>query len=208
LFSNGLKGDFALVDIPGHLADNTYPIETLLSATDYYGEVYQRGVICLLDKNNPKNDNGVIPWHKPGPTTPSQEQLDHLIHHYLIDAHRTAKFIQRKDFWRARQACNETLARHLLRLAEWHARASHGPQVDTWYEGRFIETWADQRFIQELPDLFCGSDSEQISHALEKSIQSFEWLSRETAAVIHLDFPDGAVAQSLRLIFEIISAQE
>jgi aminoglycoside 6-adenylyltransferase len=208
LFADGLKGDFALVNVPELLADSSSSIEALLAATDYYREVYQRGVVCLLDKNNPHNDNLIISWRAPQPSNPSQEDFEHTIHLFLIDAHRAAKFIQRRDLWRARQVCNENVTRHLLTLLEWHARAVREVDADTWYDGRFIEKWADPRFIQELPKLFGGYDHDQLSRALESSIHCFEWLSHETAAAVHLDYPADAVALSLRLILEITGFTE
>jgi aminoglycoside 6-adenylyltransferase len=203
LFANGLKGDFALVNIPDRLAGNSSTIEALLAATNYYKEVYQRGVICLLDKSNPQYDNQVISWHKPQDHIPSQEDFGHLIHHFLIDAHRAAKYIRRGDLWRSQQACNEIVTRHLLSLAEWHAHAIRGPVVDTWYDGRFIEEWADRRFIEALPNLFGEYNPTQLSRALQESLSCFEWLSRETAAALHLDYPDHTVTQSLRLILSV-----
>jgi hypothetical protein len=33
----------------------------------------------------------------------------------------------------------------LLRMLEWHARATHGWDYETWYTGRFVDRWADRR---------------------------------------------------------------
>jgi aminoglycoside 6-adenylyltransferase len=66
-------------------------------------------------------------------------------------------------------------------MLEWHARATRGPEHDTWMRGRFLEEWADPRAVMELRQAFARYDTDEIRRALAATMDLFRWLSVETA---------------------------
>jgi hypothetical protein len=64
----------------------------------------------------------------------------------------------------------------LLRLLEWHARATHGWDYDTWHNGRFLEKWADPRAVEDrAPHLRIMMQT--MRGALLATMALFRWLA-------------------------------
>jgi aminoglycoside 6-adenylyltransferase len=208
VFSDGMKADFAFVQIPEYLLDQKVSIRSLLVMTDEYHEIYERGSICLMDRYNPATENQSISIPKSRPGLPSQEQLSDCIQNFLIEAFRTAKFIKRNEVWRAAKSCNLLVQHHLLTLVEWQARATRGPDIDTWYDGRFLEDWAAAWFIDMLPGLSAGFDLQQLHRSLQNSLRCAERLALEIATALDLEFPHNKFSQAKRLISTILAAED
>ncbi len=208
VFSDGLKADFAFVQVSDTLFDQKVSIQSLMVMTDKYQEIFERGATCLMDRSNPAGENQPIPVHRSRPELPSQEQYTDFIQRYLIDALRTAKFIRRKEVWRASNSCNSLVQHHLLTLVEWQARATRGLDIDTWYEGRFLEDWAAAWFIDLLPGLSTGFDLQQLHRSLQNSLQCAERLAQEIATALDLEFPHSKFSQAKRLISTILVAED
>jgi aminoglycoside 6-adenylyltransferase len=78
----------------------------------------------------------------------------------------------------------------LVKMLEWHARATRGADLDTWYDGRFIDRWADPRAVATLPAVFALYEPESLNHAVLSMATLFRWLSAETAAQLGYGEPD------------------
>lgn len=152
-----------------------------LIAGPMYREVYSRGVRVLLDRADPGMVGCTLAADPPLVSIPTQEELHHLLHELWINALRVAKFTRRGDVWRASQGIVPALRERLLTLAEWHARAIHGPEHDIWYEGRHLAEWADPRFLAALPDLFPSWDAASLDHCLTTILDCARWLGLEIA---------------------------
>jgi aminoglycoside 6-adenylyltransferase len=69
-------------------------------------------------------------------------------------------------------------------MVEWHSRAVHGPEYDTWFRGRFLEKWADPRVLKELREAFAYYDEKDVKRALMKTMGLFRWLATETGEIL------------------------
>ena len=128
---------------------------------------------------------------------PSEEALQIAICHFWYHALRSLKHIYRADLWRAIMSCNVELKQALLQLIEWNAKARHGWDYDTRYEGRMINEWAEPEISRTLASTFATYDVDGIKTALQKTIALFEVLSEETAQMLGYDpSPEGIEAVS------------
>ena len=55
---------------------------------------------------------------------------------------------------------------HVRQMIEWHARATHGWDYDTWYDGRFLHQWADPRTAAGLREADAHYDADDVRRAL------------------------------------------
>ena len=86
-------------------------------------------------------------------------------------------------------------------MIEWHARATHGWEYDTWFKGRYLEEWADPRALEALRDAFSQYDYDYIRRALFATMNLFRWLAMETAEKLGYPYPteaDNRVTEWLR----------
>ncbi len=74
-------------------------------------------------------------------------------------------------------------------MLEWHARASHQWNQDTWQEGRFLEEWADKRALNGLAKAFPHYEQEDIRTSLMATMDLFRWLAIETAKQLGYPYP-------------------
>lgn len=190
LFDGGLKADFVLVSLdktPGS------SLQAWLAATPY-GFVLTRGVRTLVDKGQPPSPH---PGGFQGPTLahPPPEQFSTLVQRVWLDAGRTAQFLARGDLWRAKHLCDGVLKQCGLTLLEWHARAVHGLDYDTWHDGRYLEEWADPRALAALPATFARYDRDDLWRALGATLSLLRWLAQETADRLGYPYPTQMDAQ-------------
>jgi aminoglycoside 6-adenylyltransferase len=92
-------------------------------------------------------------------------------------------------------------------MAEWHARAQHGLEYNTWYGGRYLVEWADARLVQQLPAAFGGYDQSQLETALWNTIMMFTWLAQETATLLSLIYPIQVETKMIKLIRTTIDSE-
>jgi aminoglycoside 6-adenylyltransferase len=74
-------------------------------------------------------------------------------------------------------------------MLEWHVRATHNGNQDTWHRGRFLEEWADPRALDGMAKTFPHYDEKEIRDALFATIDLFHWLAVETAEYLHYPYP-------------------
>ena len=129
-----------------------------------------------------------------GQRAPGAAEFDELVHSFLDLGLWQSKLLLRGELWMALHFCDRLRKERLLRMLEWHARATREAPPDTWYEGRFLERWADRRALAELGHAFGHFEGEDAWRALFATSRLFAWLARETAE--RLGFPDPAAAEA------------
>lgn len=103
----------------------------------------------LFDKMG--NGNQIIPQTTTIPGTPpiSEDAYLQVVNMYCFASLYVAKQILRNDLWVAKQRDTDC-KQLLLQMIEWHAKAVHGSEYDTWHAGKFINEWADQDVVADL----------------------------------------------------------
>jgi aminoglycoside 6-adenylyltransferase len=97
-----------------------------------------------------------------------------------LDAAKTAKFIRRRDLWRAKQLCDGEMKQHLLTMLEWHA-AVQTDRRDIWYDGRFLSEWADPQAMDKLQATFAAFVAADLQRALFATLELFRRLAHDVA---------------------------
>jgi aminoglycoside 6-adenylyltransferase len=75
----------------------------------------------------------------------------------------------------------------LLRMVEWHARATQGWDHDTWHEGHHMASWVDAETWEALHETFGRFDAADSWRALLASMDLFRRLAWEAARC--MDYP-------------------
>jgi aminoglycoside 6-adenylyltransferase len=155
-------------------------------------EVFSRGIRPLVDKDGlmAPLPAALAPRQN---TRPSAEQFRATNDRFWHGAIWVAKHLRRGELWRAKDGCDVRMKMSILRLAEWHAKATKGWDLDTWAEGRFLERWADPRVVAALHGAFAHYESEDVWRALFATMDLFCCLARETAAKLGLSY--GSLAE-------------
>jgi len=181
MYAGGLKVDFTF--IPTDAA--TLSLAEALARAPHT-DTFARGLRVLVDKY-PRTDH--TPPLTPSAPLPDEAEFLNTINHFLMAATRAVKFIRRGDHWRATTITMFHMRKSLLRLLEWHARALHGADYDTWYDGRFVEDWGDPRAVVVLKDLYADDDPVHRAKAALTQVRLFMWLAREIADLLGYGLP-------------------
>lgn len=184
LFAGGLKADFIFSTAKG-------PLQQTINQSPYQ-VVLRRGVRVLFDKD--ASDSPLtLPkaWLAP-PPDPTQDEFLALVKRVFLAATRAAKLLKRGELWGAKYQCDTDMKRHLLTMFEWHARATHGSDHDTWYDGRYLDQWADPQALASLPATFAAYDASDLWRALFATLDLFRRLAIETAEQLNYAYPSQA----------------
>ena len=180
LFESGLQVDLVFV-----------PTELLRNAVEHgiIPEPYKRGARAILDKDElaVKLIPPVFTPPTPAPL-PSEEEYRAAIEMLWFGAYYVARQMRRGDLLMV-QFRHRQLVEVTLHMAEWHARAMRGANLDTWHMGRFIDEWADPRVVNALGGVFAHYDTMDCWHALYNTIDLFAWLARETGDKLGFGYP-------------------
>jgi len=193
LYKGGLDVDFNVVpnDLFTQLLEVGFPAEVQ--------DVFRRGFRILVDKDAVLGR--ISDFSETMTTTPpSLEQLDQHTDDFLYHAVWAEKKLHRGELWTAKWCCDVYMKKLLLRMVEWHARATRGWDYDTWYEGRFLERWADPKVVAELTNTFARYDAEEVAYALLYTIEAHKLLSAETASKLGYLNLEGKYTEALRLV--------
>ncbi len=197
VYADGCKIDVAFLSIDPAA---TPTLQVMLDAFPY-PIVLQRGVRVLVDKTAPGPSQLLRLPTSTMSALPTEDEFTEAINRLLVEALKTAKFIRRRDLWRAKQMCDGELKQHLLKMLEWHAVALHGR--DIWYDGRYLDEWADGRALSVLPLTFASYQIDDLRRALFATYRLFRWLAQETAQQLGYRYPfeaDQKVEQYLQRI--------
>jgi aminoglycoside 6-adenylyltransferase len=184
LFEGGLDVDFC----PDSIDRFRRALQEGLSPVD--ADLLGRGVRILVDKENLSGRLEALRIEPGSSAVPAGEpEFLNAVNDFWFHAVWTAKRLRRGELWRAKHCCDVYLKQLLLRMLEWHARASRGPQLDTWMGGRILSEWADPRAVDALPTVFAHYDAEDIWRALLATMGLFRWLAVEAAQVLGYTYP-------------------
>jgi aminoglycoside 6-adenylyltransferase len=192
LFASGLKADF-------YFALATAPLRTLVAGSplDF---VLQRGYRVVLDRDDPSFEG----HHEPGSPAPvplpAPADFAATLNELWLYAWSVARSLRRGALWIAKAEGDGYLKERMLTLLEWHALAMHGPEYDTWHNGRFLENWGDPRALARLPATFGSYDVADLWRALFETLDLCDWLARESAARLGFTYPAETRARMIALI--------
>ncbi len=147
---------------------------------------FDRGVRVLVDKNGLADRMSRAFSPPPSPEPPTEVEFLDLISRFWSAARRKAKKICRGELYVAQ---SWSLNHLMLPMIEWHARAFHGWDYDTWHAGRFLEEWADSRLLEALGKTFARYDRDDMSRSLLETMGLFRWLTAETSNRLGYKYP-------------------
>jgi aminoglycoside 6-adenylyltransferase len=149
-----------------------------------------RGVRLLLDKDGlGASLLAALPRDAVPAPLPTAEQFRAVVNEFWFLAVWNVKHLRRGELWAAKTvACDGRMKTLLLRMIEWHTRATKGADYDTWENGRHLEQWADPEVIDALRATFGHYDNEDLWRASTATTALFRALAAETAGL--LDLPD------------------
>ncbi len=199
LFEDGLDVDFSIV-----------PVESVqhLAQDGQVADLIHRGIRVLLDKDGLTKQlmNLLPPVETLSPQPPSQREFLNVINDFLYHAVWTAKKLRRGELWTAKFCLDSYMKwRCILRMMEWHARATHGWDYDTWFGGRFLEQWAHPCAVERLHDAFAHYDEDDVRRALLATVDLFRWLAIETAEQLSYPYPTLADEHATELVRKLLS---
>lgn len=181
-FEGGYKVDFTLTD--------RTRIEQMVDA-DALNDLYRRGYRVLVDKDG-LTDRLPLPTDgAPRKDLPDQQKFADIVTEYWFEAAHMPTYLTRGDLWVVKHR-DWTMKQMLLRMLEWHALATGGKGIDTWYIGTKMRRWVDEETWQEVGHVFARFDAEDSWRALVASMRLFSRLTREIARALELDYPRDA----------------
>jgi aminoglycoside 6-adenylyltransferase len=110
---------------------------------------------------------------KPTGRPPEEAEFLEAVNDFWYQAVWATKKLRRGELFIAKSCCDSTMKRLLHQMIEWHARATHGWDHDTWHEGRFLDQWADPRAVAGLREADAHYDADDVRRALFATIDLF-----------------------------------
>ena len=197
-FAGGVKVDFQFI----HVDD----IQKLAGSGALSAE-YQRGYAVVLDKDGLYERMPPSPRVFPAPLPPGADEVQATINEFWFEAIHVAQFIRRREFWVVKYR-DWTMKQDLLRLLEWHARATSEAAVNTWLLGRRIDSWADDDSKQAIGRIWAGWDAGDLWRGLLAQLTLFRRLSLELCAALEIDYDDATHQEIERYIQRLREADE
>ena len=125
--------------------------EALLQQFTSWARAEENIRVAFVFDSRARRDRPAVQAQKPTPIPSSEAEYLNIVNDFWFHTVWTAKHLRRGELWWAKSCCDGYLKNLLLRMLEFHARATKGPDFDTWMSGRFLETWADPRAVAALP---------------------------------------------------------
>jgi aminoglycoside 6-adenylyltransferase len=198
LFEGGLDVDF----VPASIAGFRQQLAEGLPAMGI--DILRRGFTVLIDKDGLAGEITAVQAQDRAPVPSSETEYLNVVNDFWYHTVWTVKHLRRGELWWAKSCCDSYLKNLLLQMLELHARASNGPDFDTWMRGRFLEAWADPRAVAALPQIFAHYEEVDIGRALLATMELFRWLALETADIFGYAYPvfgDERCSELVRLLF-------
>ena len=152
------------------------------------GDVYQRGYYILVDKDGLAAQL-IPPSFSPPPyEKPSEQTFALAVDFFWYGAVYVAQQIRRRDLWIVKSR-DWMMKEQLLRMLEWHARAAHGWNHDTWHNGKSLSEWTDTQTWNDLQGAFGRFDAADSWQALLTTMGLFRRLATETASRLSYTYP-------------------
>lgn len=169
LYEGGLKVDFILAP---RAEEHRYPIDL------FYAKAIRRGCRVLLNKGG---DHFAAAPDDAGWVRPTAEEFSALCQQTWLLMARVVQMLGRGELWRARMIMDGPLRQRLLLLMEWHARASNGADLDTWYDGRFLADWLEPGLMAQVASLFAPFTQEATRRAARTYLSLIDSLGQGVA---------------------------
>jgi len=200
LFEGMLDVDFAILPKrrAQQLLQGQVPPELVVQISNVFG----RGMRVILDKDRMAAQLRTVisSIETPTPRPPTQHEFLEVVNDFIYHAVFTAKHLRRGELCWTVACLNCHMGLLLLRMTEWHARATHGWNYDTWFRGRFLEEWAHPQALKELRNAFAHYNEEDVKRALLAAMDLFRWMAIETAEKLGYQYPTKADEQVTRWI--------
>jgi aminoglycoside 6-adenylyltransferase len=192
LFKGMLDVDFAILPKrkAQQLLQDGVPPEMAIQVSN----VFSRGMRVILDKDRmvAQLRKVISSIEAPTPCPPTQHEFLEVVNDFIYHAVFTAKHLRRGELYWTIACLNCYMQRLLFRMIEWHARATHGWNYDTWFRGRFLEEWAHPQVLKELCSAFSHYDKDDVKLALLAMMNLFHWISMEIAKKLDYPYPTKA----------------
>ncbi len=124
---------------------------------------------------------------------PTQAEFLAVATEFWFEAAHLPPLLARGELWVAKHR-DWTMKRCLLRMIEWHARATDGDDLDVWHIGTRMARWAGPDVWERVHGTFGGFDAAAAWRALLASTELFADLSGEVARRWELALPDRLAA--------------
>jgi aminoglycoside 6-adenylyltransferase len=160
----------------------------------------RRGARVLVDKDG-LAAGLVVPTGAaalPGQPPPLDE-FQTVVSAFWYSVFYVARQLRRGELWRVKVRDQE-LKQRLLWMLECHARATHGWDYDTWFQGRFLPEWADPGALAALDATFGHFNAADSWRALFATMDLFRRLATETATHLGYAYPAAADAHVTALV--------
>lgn len=147
--------------------------------------IYGRGYLVHLDKTGvtyalPPSTPAQPPW-----APPSEREFVDGQREFWFEATQVPIYAARDDLWPAMLRLAE-LRDQLLRMLEWHAGATSGGAVDTWYHGHHLTKWVASAYRDRLTAIFPGYHAEEIVRALRAIVGLYADVAAATGEALGL----------------------
>jgi aminoglycoside 6-adenylyltransferase len=149
----------------------------------------RRGTRVLLDRDGLVPPLPAAEGEKPAARPPDEAEFLNAVHDFWYHAVWTAKKLRRGELFIAKGCCDSYMKRLVRQMIEWHARATHGWEYDTWHDGRFLDQWADPRAVAGLQQAYAHYDPADLQRALFVTMELFRWLALEVAGRLGYAYP-------------------
>ncbi len=185
IYRGGVKIDFTVAGI-----------ERLRRVTAPAGldDLYARGYRVLLDKAGVAASLAPAPYRFPVEPLPSQQEFQTSVEEFWFEAFHVPRYLARGELWLVKQR-DWTMKTLLLRMAQWHALALHGGNVDVWHNGLRMEQWVDRDTWHAMQQVFGRFDTADARRAFEATVRLYGRLGREVAQRAGLEYPQACEDQ-------------
>ncbi len=157
--------------------------------TSWFDTLRKGRPLVLVDKGHAASRLLDVRLPEVAPTALGAHEFSEAVNAFWSLAMWVAKLALRGELWSANWFAAHQLQGELLRMIEWHAKAEHGGDYDTWFAGRFIRTWAAPDVAARLTQVFARYDQDDVWRALFAAMDLYGRLARETAGRRSLDYP-------------------
>lgn len=178
-FEGGRKIDFTIAD--------RSRLDTMIGA-ERLDDLYERGYRVLLDKDGLTAQLPVPTGTAPRRALPAQDEFAATVTEFWFEAAHLPTYLVRGDGWVVKFR-DWTMKEMLLRMLEWHALATRGPDTDTWHIGTKMNRWVDAETWDDVHEVFSRFGPADSWRGLAATMALFTRLTRETATALGFPYP-------------------
>ncbi|MBA3275428.1 MAG: aminoglycoside 6-adenylyltransferase [Chloroflexia bacterium] len=178
-YEGGRKIDFTVAD--------RSRLDAMIGA-NRLDDLYARGYRVLLDKDGLAARLPASTGSAPRRALPAQDEFAATVTEFWFEVAHMPTYLVRDEGWVVKFR-DWTMKEMLLRMLEWHALATGGPETDTWHIGTKLRRWVDVETWDEVHEVFSRFDRADTWRGLVATIGLFTRLTRETAAALGFAYP-------------------